>query len=122
MQYELFLRAAELMLPGMTFDDYKLLEVADYAKKKYSTSEKICCLCVINGNSETFRDFYNFCQKLGINTGRREAIISNGQLFFTEDYGIRPTEVSLSYSFLTQGVSLVEAPWVLIFVFLYFLL
>ncbi len=93
--YEKFLKAAKLLLPGLAEDDYRILEVASYAKEQYYSNPdvKICVMCSIDGHSNTFKDFYRFCKELGIDTERREAILSDGELFYTSDYSKWPTNV-----------------------------
>lgn len=93
--YELFLDAAELLLPDMTIDDYRLFEVASYAKDMYymNPDVHIAVLCAINGHTDMFKDFFELCKKLGVDTGRREVIISDGTLFFSNDYSKWPVEV-----------------------------
>ena len=93
--YQKFMKAAHLLLPDLDENDYRVLELASYAKNKYYSRPDvpICVMCAIDGQCDAFKEFYQFCQKLGINTERREAIISDGELFYTSDYAKWPTNV-----------------------------
>ena len=95
--YEKFMKAACLLLPDLAEDDYRVLELASYAKEKYYSNPAvpIVVMCSINGHSNIFKDFYRFCRELGIDTERREAIISDGKIYYTSDYSKWPTNVIL---------------------------
>ena len=93
--YKTFIRAAQLLLPDVDEDDYRILELASYAKNKYYSRPDvpICVMCAINGTNDAFREFYQFCQRIGIDTERREAIVSDGKLFYTSDFSKWPTNI-----------------------------
>ena len=86
--------AASLMFPQLEENDSRLIEVASYAKNMYYKNPEvpICVMCSILGKSTIFRDFYLFCQKLGVDPGKREVIISDEKLFFSNDYANWPIE------------------------------
>ena len=94
----LFKKATHLLFPELSENDPRFMNVVKYAKKIYykNPEVKICVLCAILGHTTMFYNFYWFCQKQGLNSGRREVIISDEKLFYSKDYTNWPTEVKLS--------------------------
>ena len=98
MDYELFLDAATLLLPDLPEDDERVLMVAQYAKdmyKPYNPSVPIMLLSKEGAETEQIRDFYNFCKKNNIDVGNREVLISNGRVFFTNNYRVDPVIIEI---------------------------
>ena len=88
-----FFRATELLFPELTKNDPRYIKVAAYARKRYFNKKgnRICVLCAIPGaTSRCFKAFYAFCRRNALNPGRREVVISDMDLMFTEDYSFQP--------------------------------
>ena len=84
-----FFRATELLFPDLDKKDPRFVKVAAYARKSYfnKSHNRICVLCAIPGaESECFKSFYAFCKRNGLNPEKREVIVSDMDLFYTDDY------------------------------------
>lgn len=90
---KVFFRATELLFPELSRDDSRYIKVATYARKSYfnKNHNRICVLCAIPGaTSKCFKNFYAFCKRNGLNPGKKEVIVSDMDLMFTEDYLLPP--------------------------------
>lgn len=90
---KVFFRATELLFPDLSKSDPRYVKVAAFARKRYfnKTQNRICVLCAIpQAKSVSFKDFYAFCMRNALNPGRREVIISDMDLLFSDDYRHEP--------------------------------
>lgn len=92
---KVFFQAVELLFPNLDTDDSRYVKIAAYARKHYFNKDhtRICVLCAIPGYSKCFRDFYAFCKCNNLDPGRKEVIISDMDIFFTEDFLYTPSRI-----------------------------
>ena len=93
---EVFEKAVQLLLPDLVQTDPRFEQVVAFAKKDYRKNGKYVTLLadVEGAESASLEMVSRFLRKLGLNSEKREVIVSGHNVLYSRDYRIAPTPVA----------------------------